>query len=356
MGIEEISIVVGGTRWTAFEDVSVKAAFDEAARSFDFTVAAELGASATNKVFATGVKVEIYANSDLLLKGYVDRRRPRLGAKEATISVNGRSASQDLIDGAAEHKTGRFKKKDPKEIGDEVSSEYSETGFETDQKLEKVDQYQLTPGESVFRCVEKLCRPQGMTLHGTAEGKIKITKAGQKRHSGGLFEGQNFLVGEADHNASNRHSKYTVRGQRPAGHGIDNLEIESVIKDAEVNRHRPVIIVQDEDTTKDFTKKRAKNRRDRAAGNALKATIDTQGFRDEGGTLWTPGWLVWTESPFLDIAQDMLIESATYRQSEKGSIATLQLTDPRSYGGKGGGGGKGSKSGEEWSQDDSEAE
>lgn len=353
MGIEVFTILVGGGRWTAFEEIAVKAAFDEAARSFTFTVAAELGASPTNAIFTVGALVQIFTNGDLLLKGFVDRRQPRFDAKSAIISVSGRSSSGDLIDGAAEHKTGAFQKKDPKQIADEISSQYSETGFETDQKLEKIDQYQLTPGESVFRCIEKLCRQQGMTLHGTAEGRIKITKAGSERHSGGLIEGQNILTGTADHNGSNRHSKYTVRGQRPFDHGIDNLEIESVIKDSGVDRHRPVIIVQDEDTTKKRAKDRAKNRRDRAAGDALKATIDTQGFRDDSGGIWTPGKLVWTQSPFLDIAQDMLIESVTYRQDSKGSIATLQLTDPRSYGGKGG---KGNKSGSEWSQDDSEAE
>ena len=360
MGVEVISITVGGTRYTAFESINVKSAFNEAARSFDFEVAAEPGPSATNQIFTVGAKVQIYANSDLLLTGYVDRRKPRIDAKSALISVEGRSSSQDLIDGAAEHKTGRFKKKDPKEIGEEVSKNYSETGFETDQKLEKVDQYQLNPGETVFRCVEKLCRQQGMTLHGTAEGKIKITKAGQKRHGGGLIEGKNIKVGTADHNGSNRHSKYTVLGQRPFDHGVDALEIQAVVKDSGVNRHRPVIVAQDEDTTKPRAKKRAKNRRDRAAGDALKATIDTQGFRDEGGTIWTAGNLVWVESPFLDIAQDMLIESVTFRQDDKGSIATLALTDPKSYGGEGGGGGKGNKSGSSWKQsgdaDDSETE
>lgn len=353
MGPEYITIEVGGARWSAFEEIAVKAAFDEAARSFTFLVAAELGASPTNAIFRKGARVEIYANSDLLLRGFVDRKRPRFDAKSAIISVSGRSSSGDLVDGAAEHTTGAFRNKDPKQIADEISREYSETGFETDQSLKKVDQYQLTPGESVYRCVEKLCRQQGLTLYGTAEGKIKITKAGSQRHSGGLIEGQNILTGESDHNGSNEHSKYTVRGQRPFDHGIENLEIESVIKNSGVDRHRPVIIVQDEDTTKQRAKDRAKNRRDRAAGDALKATIDTQGFRDDAGTLWAPGWLVWTESPFLDIAQDMLIESVTYRQDSKGSIATLQLTDPRSYGGKGG---KGNKSGSEWSQDDSEAE
>jgi prophage tail gpP-like protein len=138
-----------------------------------------------------------------------------------------------------------------------------------------------------------------------------------------------------------------VRGQRPFGHGEENLEIEETETDGAVKRHRPIIIIQDEDTDKKRAKKRAKNRKDRAAGNALKATIITQGFHDEGGQLWEPGNLVWTESAFLDIAQDMLIESVDYEQSESGSFATLNLTDPRSYGGEGG---KGNKSGPDWEQ------
>ncbi len=77
--------------------------------------------------------------------------------------------------------------------------------------------------------------------------------------------------------------------------------------------------------------------------------------RSRPGVLVTqPGKLVWTQSPFLDIAQDMLIEKVQYTQSEQGSIAILSLTDPRSYGGQGGG--KGNKSGSEWEQDDSDAE
>lgn len=352
-GPEEITIAVGGMRYTAFEWINVRAAFNEAARSFEFEVAAELGASATNAIFAEGTKVEIYANGDLLLTGYVDRRQPKLSATSATITVSGRSSSQDLIDGAAEHKTGRFENKTPDQIANELCSNYKGTGFYTDQMLEKLEQYQLTPGATVFREAEKMARAQGKTLTGTADGRIKITSAGGERHAGGLIEGDNIEEGSADHNASNRHSKYTVRGQRPFDHGVAALEIEGVINDSTIDRHRPVIIVQDEDTTKDRAKKRAKTRRDRAAGNGTKAQITTPGFRDAGGAVWEPGKLVWTESPFLDLAQDMLIESVVWRQEDgKGSQSTLWLVDPRAYGGAGG---KGNKSGSGWSMDDSEA-
>ncbi|UPT85186.1 hypothetical protein HAP41_0000033395 [Bradyrhizobium barranii subsp. apii] len=347
MGIEVVTITAGGGNWTAFEEINVHAAFNKAARSFSMTIAAELGGSATNAVFAVGTEVTVSANGDLLLTGYVDSREPSFAARRAIIDVCGASKSADLVDGSAEHETGQFENKDPLEIGQEISSNYT-AKFETDQQLEKVEQYQLTPGETCFRCVEKLARQQGMTITGTPEGNAKITKANGQRQSGGLIEGVNILAGTAHHNGSNRHSKIVVRGQRPFGHGDDNLEIEAEEQDSAVKRHRAIVIIQDEDTTKDRAKKRAKNRKNRAAGNALKATILTQGFRDDGGMLWTPGYLVWTESQFLDIAQDMLIESVDYRQNDSGSIATLNLVDPRAYDGQGGGGGKGNKSGGDW--------
>jgi prophage tail gpP-like protein len=346
MGIEVVTITAGGGTYSAFEEVTVHAAFNKAARSFTFEAAAELGASATNSIFAVGTDITISLNGDLVLTGYVDCREPSFAAKKAIISVSGRSKSADLIDGSAEHDTGYFENKDPLEIGQEVSSEY-EPKWETDQQLDKVEQYQLTPGETCYRCVEKLARQQGMTITGTAEGNAKITKAGSNRQGGSLIEGQNILSGTAHHNGSNRHSKITVRGQRPFDHGDDNVQIEATEQDSAVKRHRTIVIVQDEDTTKDRAKKRAKNRKDRAAGNALKATIAVQGFHDDGGQLWEPGNLVWTESPFLDIAQDMLIESVDYKQNDGGSIATLNLTDPRSYGGSGG---KGNQSGGDWDQ------
>lgn len=352
-GVEFVTINVGGVQWSAFESITVEAAFNEAARSFSFIAAFEAGKSATNAIFAKGRELSISSNGDLLLTGAVNRKQPLLEPKKAQLTVSGRSLSQDLVDGSAEHDTGDFEDKDPLEIARAIASKYKPR-FETDQQLDKVEQYKLTQGESCFRCVEKLTRQQGMTLAGTPEGNINITKAdGAKRHAGGLIEGDTILKGGADHNDANQHSEITMRGQRPFGHGAEAIEIEAIARESGVKRHRPLIVIQDNDTTKERTKKRAKNLRDRKAGDALKASIVVQGFRDKADRLWTPGWLVWVESPTLDIAQDMLIERATYQQDDGGSITTLSLVDPRSYGGQGG---KGNQSGGEWSQDSSEAE
>lgn len=346
MGEEIFTIEVRGTPYTAFKSIVVSSAIDEAAGKFEATIAAEYGPHATKAIFGGAPAVTVRATGDLLLTGYVDRYRPSLGSN--TISISGRSKSQDAIDCSASHKTGRIEKKDPVEIAREVAGGIN-VEFETDQKLDKVEAYQLTPGETLFRTVEKLTRRQGCTITSTPEGKAKVTKAGTKRHAGALIEGVNIKVGDADHDMTNRHSDYTIRGQRAEGHGPGALEIEAKTKDSGVKRHRPVIIIAQDDINEKDAKSRVKNRRDRAAGEALTATVTTQGIRDEAGQIWTQGYLVWTESPFLGIAQDMLVKSVSLSQGDEGTLARLDLCDPRAFGGKKG---KGNKSASSWEQGD----
>lgn len=352
MGEEFVTISAGGAVWSAFERVMVEASFRDAARSFRIEAAAEAGPAATAWTFRAGTPIDILFNGDLAVRGYVDRYQPKLSEhNQAGISISGRSKSQDAIDSSAVHKTGSFKQKTAVEIAQELDQ--FGVGISTDQQLESID-YQLTPGETVFRCLEKLCRSQGVFPVGQADGSIKVTVAGNGSHAGGLIEGVNIKEIEADHNWSGRHSKVIVRGQRPYGHGADALEIEAIAEDNEIGRNRPVVVMQDDDTTTKRAKKRAGHRRDTEAGNSLKANVTVQGFRDQGGTIWTPGFLIWTESPFADIAQMMAVESVTFSQSRRsGSVSVLKLCDPRALGGKGG---KGGKAGAAWSNDAGEDE
>ncbi|WP_316191606.1 phage baseplate assembly protein [Bradyrhizobium sp. SZCCHNRI3018] len=343
-----VTVQAGGGLWAAWRRVMVRASFKDAARTFQIEAAAEPGGAATAWTFKAGTDVAILFDGSLVCRGYVDRYQPRLSEhNRADITISGRSKSQDFIDSSAVHDTGQFKDKTPQEIA--AALDKFGVGIATDQQLDKVPIYRITPGETAFRCLEKLCREQGVFPVGQADGSIKITKGGQQRHAGALIEGQNIKAIEADHNWSGRHSDVVVRGQKPYGHGEDALQIEGIARDAEVGRYRPVIVFHDGDTDKKRAKKRAKTRRDREAGNSLKAYVTVQGFADEGGTLWEPGNTVFVDSDFADVHQDMAIESVEWSQDRKdGSLSILSLVDPRALGGKGG---KGGQAGAAWGSD-----
>jgi prophage tail gpP-like protein len=345
---ETVTVLANGMQWTAWKSVNVMASFKHAARSFSIVAAAEPGGSATAWTFKAGTQIDILFNGDLVCRGFVDRYQPkRRGHSAAEIVISGRSKSQDYIDSSAMHDTNQFKNKDPQEIGTELDQ--FGVGISTDQKLKKIPTYRITPGETAFRCIERLCREQGVFMVGQADGSIKITTGGQNRHAGALMEGVNIEEAEADHNWSGRHSHVHVRGQKPSGQNDDDLQVEGTAQDSDVNRYRPVLVHHDGDTDNDRAKKRAATRRDREAGNALKANITTQGFRDDAGKVFEPGYLIFVQDTFLDIQQDMAIECVEFSQDRKdGSWSGISLVDPRALGGKGA---KGGSAGDAWSSD-----
>lgn len=345
-------VSINGEELKSWKTVSVKGSFKQAARSFSLVVAAEQGAQATHAILKSGSEVKITEGGETVFTGYIDRRQAHMGPQgPQTITASGRSKGQDAIDSSAKHKTGRFEKKTPIEIAKEIDP--TKTEWSSDLQLDQVPEYQIAPGATVWREIERLCRDQNATLTSTPEGGIKITDASNAKRNGPLIEGQNVKEATADHNDSNRHSEYVVRGQSYDGHGKDALQIEATATDTEIQRKRPVIHVMDGNTDKKRAKKRAKHRRDRTAGNSRRAQITVPGWRDDDGALWAPGNKSWTESPFLDLKQDMLIESVAYAaEFQGGSNVKLTLVDPRAFNGKEG---KAASSGDEWGMDTSDA-
>jgi len=348
MGKEIVTVRVGGNSWTGFTSIELESAFDHGTDKFSMVTPAFIGSAATAATFSAGMPLTIFCNDDLAFTGFVDRYQPSIkGRSPSTIGIAGRGKSQDFVDSAAMHSTGRFENQNLMQIAQQLD-EFS-CGFSTDQDLSAVAEYQITPGETAFAAIERLSRKQGLTLAGQPDGTIKITKAGTTRHSGGLFEGVNIIDADGDFNWAHRHSKIIVRGQQPDNSGATALQIEATSQDTAVNRNRPLVLIEDGDLTADEAQERADTRRDREAGESLKASVTVQGFRDDTGTLWTPGNLVWTESTFLNIAQLMMIKHRKLRQNRKGSFADLTLVDPRAFGGKAG---KGGSAGSDWSIDD----
>jgi prophage tail gpP-like protein len=274
MGPEIVTVSAGGSIWSAFEGMTATAGVDDAARTFILRIAAAVGGPATAWTFTCGTPVSISSNGDLLVTGYVDRYQPdAFEHSQAFIHVSGRGKGQDAIDSAALHPTGHFENQTVLQIAQALDQ--FGIGFTSDQQLNPIPFYQITPGETVFRCIEKLCRQQGLVLSGQPDGSIKITRASGTSNSP-LMEGVNIKWMRADHNWAGRHSKVIARGQRPIGNGVSNLQIEQTATDGAVTRNRPALVIIDEDTDTTRAQMRAKWRLAREAGHSLMAKITVQ--------------------------------------------------------------------------------
>ncbi|MBN9459063.1 MAG: hypothetical protein J0I54_20715 [Bosea sp.] len=360
---ENVSIMVGGEPWPDWESLTWTAAINEAARSLTLDVAPDNANLEKIHAYFSGRAPIVVRSShvdgaegDLVFTGKLDSKMPGMTSGRRSFRIAARGTGAALVDNAAVHSTGRFRSMTPKQIAEALDETNCRIVADTGAGI-VIPRFQITPGETVFAALERMTRDRRLTLRGEADGAVAITKgATGRRHAGGLIEGRTLGDSSATHDFSKRHHKYIVRGQSPDGTGADSTEIEEQSEDDGVEGPRTRVLIADKDLQKSDAKEYAQHLRDRAAGNALKASLEQPGWRDEAGTLWTPGNLVWVESPWLDVRQDLLIERVSGTQTKSdgnggGSKASLSLVDPRAYGGKKG---KGNKSGSSWTMSEDE--
>jgi len=336
--------------------IAIEIAMDEAARSFEAKVkhpdlqqAALLDALAgrpactIHSLASDGVSQASGEGGDLLLTGFVEKRSPSLRSAESELPISGRSKTGDTVDSAADHDSGEFREKTAKDVLGTLAKK-QDVEVESDLDHPKRPLFRLRPGERIFDAAERWARAEGFAIGDTADGKLKLAKAGQQRHAGGLTEGVNVVDASAVHDDSKRFGTVKVRAQAPSGYTPDELQIEAEASD-NVGGKRLKVIVPPEQIRKADARQRAKWHRDRAAGEGTTCEVTTSGWRDAAGRLWTPGLLVFVEIPTLGIVQDMLVKKVSLKQDDTesaGTQAALSLVDPRAFGGKSG---KGSKSG-----------
>lgn len=334
LNVERIEITAGGARYDEWEKVSVIAAIDEAVRQFSIETTERSGSFR----FPPGTPVTITANGELVVDGFTNAYEASADAKTHRISIRGRSKGQDFVDSSADHSTGQFQNRKPDDIATELNK--WPIAIVADVPLEPIENAQLMPGESPFQMIERYLRPEGVSMMGAPNGDIHLTNASvAQSHYGILMEGHTIKSFQISLTDGSRHSRYIVKGQRRKGTGAAALRIKREAKDPAVKRDRPKVLANETDTDDRRATSRAEHERERAAGNSVQASVQTQGWRDFAGKIFSPNHLIYVHAPTLmHMSETMLIKSVELTQDKSGSLTSLHLVDPRAFKGRGSGG------------------
>lgn len=281
--------------------------------------------------------VTITASGTLLLTGYVRDVKPSYSAKgnSRDLSMSFVSRTVDATETSVDHTSGEVLNKSLADIGREFDN--LGIGVEDDGGLPVESRHKLIPGETLFETLEKRARGRGILIHDTPEGKVRLATKPAGMHAGTLRRGVNIEDASATLTGQGRHSDVTVRGQTTIGSDGAQLRPQAVAKDSGVRRRRPLIVRHEGEVLTDRMKTRAEWHAKRGAGNAVTAEITTTGWRDQGGTIWTPNYLVMVEDDWIGINGMMVIKSVKLDQSGEGgtgTTTTLSLADPRALGGE----------------------
>lgn len=276
----------------------------------------------------------IMVGGELVLTGYVRDVEPAHESQDRSLSVSIVSRTVDAVECSADHPTGEILNKSLADIARELDD--NAIGIEDDGSLPIEPRHKLHVGDSLFHSIEKRARGRGVLIHDTPEGKLKLATKPEGTHSGGLIRGVNIEKASSRLTGRHRYSDVRVRGQSSEGTGKQQLRAEARALDRSLRRTRKLILRHEGETTTDRMKKRASWHLKRGAGNATTATITVSGWRDAGGRIWQPNWLVQVVDDWIGINGLMVIKSIAFSQNgdSDGTTATLELADPRALGGE----------------------
>lgn len=336
--LEIVTAVIGGKVIAAWDEVEVSISTEEAARSASMTLS-DMGGSV---VIRQGDDAVLMASGTVLITGYVRDVDVSISEDRHEVRVAIVSRTIDAVEASVDHESGFVEDKDLKQIAEAFDT--CGVGIVCEESFPKEARSMVHPGQSLFYHIEPIARAHEALIYDTPEGKLRLAKKPRGRHAGRLATGPggNIVRARAGFSEHDRHDEIAVRGQSSRGKGGGALRIEARAKDGGVKRKRPLVVIMEGEATAEKAKKRAEREVKRRAGESTRATIEVAGWRDAGGRIWEPHYLVEVAAARLYLNQDMAIRSVKLSQSQadggEGTRAHLELVDPRALNGEGGGG------------------
>jgi prophage tail gpP-like protein len=185
----------------------------------------------------------------------------------------------------------------------------------------------------VFEAIERAARMRALLLVSDGLGGLLLTRAGTAP-AAALIEGVNLKSGRSERDARGRYSRYLCRGQVQAS---DELDAESAYQqeahydDPGVLRHRPLVVLAEDQGHAKSVQARAEWECRRRAAKGTRVYITVQGWRDAAGRLWRINTVAPVRSPTLGIDNELLIVEVRNTLDERGTLTELTLAPRGGY-------------------------
>ena len=337
MNREKVTLSVGGTDFSGWKSVSIRAGLERQAREFNLGITWQWpGGGPVPVRIEQGEEVQIRIGADLLLTGYAFGAPIWYDNNKVNLSIIGRSRTADLVDCAAANSPGQWRNRTVKAIITELAGEYQipVLGEQLGEKI--IADHTILPGETAFESIDRLLTISRLFSTDDGLGRLVIARPGSAgRATDNLELGKNILSGQANLDFSNVFSEYVCKGQRSGtdeSFGSAASEVEARICDKRIARRRVKIIRESGQTTEDLAGARAQWERANAVGKALAVEYTLQGWRQSSGELWRHNLLARLIDPLIGFDRDVLISEISYELSESsGTTAKISVAPPEAF-------------------------
>lgn len=335
MATDDLTLVLGGRKLSGWQEVRATLGIERCPSDFEIKMTERYPGETQSLIVQPQDPCQILLGSDPVITGYVDQFIPEYAHGEHSITVAGRSKSEDIVDCAAEWPGFMISASSAFEIAKKLCAPY---GINVQAAVDTgpvIPQFPLNYGENAYAIIERIARYRGLLIYDLANGDITLAQAGNGQMASGLAEGHNIEKARALYSADQRYSTYEVLTNSIdtfADAGDGGFIVETVT-DQGMNRHRQMnIIAETGDVGNNIAKQRGLWEAARRAGrsNVITATVDA--WRDTGGKLWTPNYKIPVAAANLKApAYDWVISEVSFRKDADGTHADLVIMPRQAF-------------------------
>ncbi|GAA5783935.1 phage baseplate assembly protein [Chitiniphilus shinanonensis] len=326
-----LQLKVGGRIYGGWTEISLQRGLEQLAGSFTLQLTERWPDQDTARPVKPGEACVVTIDDQPVITGFIDQVSVRFDAQARSLSVSGRDATADLVDCSASHGSGQWKRASLARIARDLCHDFK-LPVVIDPAVQKqaddpFKSWNIEEGETVFDCLERMARLRMLLLTTRGDGALYITRPGTEEAQAALVEGNNLLGGEASFSWAQRFSLYRVKAQSRGRHAEQGRS-----SDAVVTRHRPLIVLAEDQAEGPTVQQRANWEKTIRAARANRATVDVVGWRQgDGLPLWQPNLRVNLKSGLLRADGDVLISEVSYTLGAGGERCALTLVDPRTF-------------------------
>lgn len=330
----DLELLVRGRRHRGWKNVRIVRSIEQLASAFDVGFTDRWSRTDEPLGIFAGDECALEVDGDRIVSGYVDDAEVSSTASDRSMTVSGRSRAGDLVDASAVHKSGQWTSRPLREIATDLCKPFGVAVRAEVDLGGAIRTFALQEGESVYEALDRLARIRGLLVVTATDGAVVFTRAGKSGARTRLERGVNILRGTVRTSWRERFSEYIVKAQSS---GDDSLfgepaaAAKATAKDAGVGRHRPLIILSDEQGSVAELKQRAQWEANVRAGRASRLVYEVPGWRDAAGAIWEPNTRVQVIDPWFRVNAELLIVSATLARSDQGTTTELELADPKAF-------------------------
>jgi len=328
------SLKIAGQRYEGWTAMRITRSIESICGDFAFEIAAREFTGASRWPLRTGDPCVVEVDGETVITGYVDAIDPQVDDRGYGITLTGRDRAGDLVDCSAIANPGSWTGKSIDAIAAELAKPFGIDVVAKADTGEKVKRFALQQGESVYAAIERLARYRGLLAVSNPAGQVELIQPGQGAIVAQLVEGQNIVAGRATHDARDRFSDYVIKGQASGDDNANGKAVSAVkaeARDPAITRHRPLLIIGEDQSTTANLRKRAAWEASTRAAKAQRAGLTVPGWRTPAGKLWRPDQLVGVKAPFLLVEGTMLITEVTLAKDDRGTVADLTVTPPEAW-------------------------